>query len=405
LVQHVFREGWSEKMRLFRFLRKAENKTDRNLQKEKLEGGKSAGAVLREIVEGEMYEFGEPWQLTSESLSAVVPVLRRFDRDRNYLVIQEISKDKITVADSGLINMVNVMLKGVRKPVFVRAGTIFEGQGTQSRASGMGVVLEPRKKNSIDVFCVHASHGISASSGFLTMCDAVPRKVEDVLMSPLKSQAMIWRAAAVKGSRANVTRCPECGSFSLLQTYEAELVCMQCGFVIAPRVRSDSGGGWARRIRVGYPTESPMASHRRDNLVANLDEMTKFNRKVEEMLSKIPADLDNQVGVVVIDSHGVLGFEMFDHPGSWRAFSRSIVRNYADIIAKERAGDSLFALKADRVPGVIKGFLEKAQKLSETSVFKNRVSETSMFSGELAGEYTSMGSDVIHLILKRKAVA
>ena len=393
-------------MKLFKFLHKAENETDRNLERESLKGGKNAGAVLiRGIIEGEMYEFGEPWQLTSESLSAMVPILRTFDRDREYLVIQEIPKGKIAVTDSGRINKLNVKLKGVKKPVFVRAGTVFKGQGTQSRTSGMGVVLEPRKKNLVDVFCVHASHGISARSGFSTMIDVVPRKVEDVLASPLKSQARVWRAAAVRGFRARVTRCPECGSSRLFQTYEAELVCMQCGFLIAPVLRNDSGNRMARRIRVGDSTERPMTWRRRDNLVANLDDMRKFNRQVEELLSKVPADLDNQVGVVIIDSRGVLGLEMFDHPDSWRAFSRSIVRNYADVLAKERAGEDLFELKADRVPGAIKRFFEKAQKLSEISGFKNRISKTTIFSGELAGEYTTMRSDVIHLILKRKAIA
>lgn len=401
-------------MRLFKFLRKAENETGRNLEKENVKVGKNAGAVLiREIIEGEMYEFGKPWQLTSESLSAVVPILRRFDRDRNFLVIQEVSKDKISVTDSGQINKVNVTISGVRKPVFVRTGTIFKGQGTQSRTSGMGIVLEPGKENLIDVFCVHASHRIATHSGFLTMMDTVPRKIEDVLASPSKNQAKVWKATAIRGVRARITRCPECGSSRLLQTYEAELVCMQCGYVAAPTLRSDSDERRIRRIRVDAPlisaynrVFSPMSSwHARDNLVANLDEMAKFNQEVEEMLSKVPADLDNQVGVVIIDSRGVLGLEMFDHPDSWRAFSRSIVRNYADVLAKERAKGSLFELKTDRVPDTIKSFLEKAQGLSETSVFRNRLCETRMFSGELAGEYTTLWSDVIHLILKRKAIA
>jgi hypothetical protein len=143
----------------------------------------------------------------------------------------------------------------------------------------------------------------------------------------------------------------------------------------------------------------------RDNLVANLDEMTKFNRQVEDMLSKVPADLNNQVGIVIIDSRGVLCLEMFDHPDPWRAFSQSIVRNYADVLAKERAGEGLFELKTERIDKAIRKFLEKAEGLSENLVFKNRISETRMFSGELAGEYTTVGPDIIHLILKRKNFA
>jgi len=130
--------------------------------------------------------------------------------------------------------------------------------------------------------------------------------------------------------------------------------------------------------------------------------MSRFNEKIEEVLSKIPADLNNQVGVTIINSRGVLGLEMFNHPDSWRAFSRSIVRNYADILAKERAGDYLFELKTDRVPTAVEKFLKEAQKLSEASVVKNKLGETRMFTGKLAGEYTTLGSTVIHMILKKK---
>lgn len=397
-------------MRLFRFLRKAENETDRKLEKESIERRKSVGAFLtRELIDGEMYEFGEPWQLTSESLSAVVPILRRFDQDREYLVIQEIPKGKITVTDSGRINQVNVALKGVEKPIFVRVGTIFQGLGTQSRASGMSMVLELGKKNLVEVFCVHATHGISSLSSFAVMSTPAPRRVEDALVSRSANQTMVWRAAAVRGHRARISRCPKCGSSSLLQTYESELVCMQCGYPIPSVQRNLSNrqiNSMVRpRVRVGAPRSYSPSATLRDNLIANLKEAKEFNKQIEGMLSKIPADLENQVGVVIIDSKGVLGLEMFDHPNSWRAFSRSVVRNYADVLARERAGEGLFALRTERIPEAIRKFLEKAEGLSETPIFKNRISETGMFSGELAGEYTTMKSDVIHLMLKRKAVA
>lgn len=78
------------------------------------------------------------------------------------------------------------------------------------------------------------------------------------------------------------------------------------------------------------------------------------------------------------------------------------MRNYPDILAKKRAGDSLFELNTCKVPDAIRRFLQKAEKLFESSVFRNRISETRMFSGDLAGEYTIFGLNVIHLILKKK---
>jgi len=381
---------------MFSWIKRKENVLTKKEMSSK-EVGKSAFSVLLHELEDERYDFGEPWQLTSESLSAVVPILRRFIKERGYLVLQEISKDKIIVTDSGQIGKVNVRIKDVDKPVFVRAGTIFKGQGTQSRTSGMGMILECGKESSIDVFCVHATHSISAHLGFLTASDVVPRKVEEVLTSPSRNQSKVWASATLRKWRAPVRHCPRCGSSGLLQTYEAELVCTQCGNAISPLSINSPALQDERRMR--------FSNWVRDDLVANLGEMSKFNNKVEDFLSKVPADLENQVGIVMIDSSGMYGLEMFDHPDSWRAFSKSIVRNYADVLAKERAEEGLFALKTERIPEAIKKFLQKAYGLSETLNFKNRISETRMLSGELIGEYSVLGPDVIHLILKRKTSA
>jgi hypothetical protein len=142
----------------------------------------------------------------------------------------------------------------------------------------------------------------------------------------------------------------------------------------------------------------------RDDLTRNISEMTEFNRQIDKILSKVPADLENQVGIVMIDSKGVYGLEMFDHPDSWRAFSKSVIRNYADILAKERSGEGLFSFKAEQVPDAIKKFLQRANNLNETTNLKNHVNETRTLSGELVGEYSTIESDVIHLILKRKTM-
>ena len=67
------------------------------------------------------------------------------------------------------------------------------------------------------------------------------------------------------------------------------------------------------------------------------------------MLSKVPADIDNQVGIVIVDSRGALGLKMFDHTDSWRAFSLSILRDYADVLAKELGRKGLLALRSKRI--------------------------------------------------------
>jgi transcription initiation factor TFIIB len=60
---------------------------------------------------------------------------------------------------------------------------------------------------------------------------------------------------------SKVQRCPECGSMRLMRDYEcAEIVCMDCGFVVAAKL-TDRGPEWrafddeqrAKRARVGAP--------------------------------------------------------------------------------------------------------------------------------------------------------
>ena len=350
--------------------------------------------ILHELLEDKGYSFGEAWQLTSESLSAVVPILKATVGNRSYIVAQEIPKDRISIIDSGHIGRLRVRMADSMKPVFVRAGTIFKGQGTQSRAVTVGMCLEPEKESLVDVFCVHASHGISAESHFSMERDIAPRKVEDVLTSPTKNQSRIWLAASLRKWRAQISHCPECGSGRLMQSYDADLVCTDCGCVV-PAVSGQRNPGISLR--------SP-SDRFADNMITNLREMNEFNQRIDDMLSKVPADLEKQVGIVMIDSKGVYGLEMFDHPDSWRAFSKSVVRNYADVLAKERAGQGLFTLKVERIPEAIKEFLRKAEGLSQNSVFRNKIGETRTLSGDLIGEYSTLGQDLVHLILKRNEV-
>ena len=167
-----------------------------------------------------------------------------------------------------------------------------------------------------------------------------------------------------------------------MQNYASELFCVRCGSEI--------------------PRTTAGESFHEDNLVANLEELSGFNKKVESLLSRVPADEENQVGIVVLDSSGPLGVEMFDHPDSWRAFSKSIVRNYADVIVRERAREGPFALKTERIPEAVRRFLKQAETLKETTNSRNKISETRMLSGGLMGEYTTIGQHVVHVILKRK---
>ncbi len=77
----------------------------------------------------------------------------------------------------------------------------------------------------------------------------------------MSEEEEISAAGPIPAQPIRVQQCPECGSTRLMRDYEcAEIVCMQCGFVIATKL-TDRGPEWrafddeqrAKRTRVGAP--------------------------------------------------------------------------------------------------------------------------------------------------------
>jgi hypothetical protein len=102
------------------------------------------------------FAFAAPDRPSDQSLSCIVPILRKTSQKRQYVTYPE--TDKVLTTDSGSINRVN-MKNTSAENVFVRSGTIFEGKGTQSRALMRSAILFPGAEVALDVRCVHASHG------------------------------------------------------------------------------------------------------------------------------------------------------------------------------------------------------------------------------------------------------
>ncbi len=75
------------------------------------------------IVSEEKYgfKFGKPDRPSAESLSCILPILRKTAQVRQYVTYPE--SDQVLVHDSGSINKVN-LLNSSKENVFVRSGTI-----------------------------------------------------------------------------------------------------------------------------------------------------------------------------------------------------------------------------------------------------------------------------------------
>lgn len=305
--------------------------------------------------------FGDPWRLSEKAVSVVVPILRVGAGERNYVLLEEV-KDKVKITDTGSIGRAKVENKS-DKNVFMRKGVLLEG-ATQSRGVVSGTVIPPQKTLDVEIQCVYASKGIMAGAAF-DVAGIAPREVEKSFVHR-RSQGATWSA---------------------VNRYTAS----------------------AGRVASGYASEG-FSLHRvsPDNLIGVMTSTQKFREDVEKVLEKVPGDLINQVGIAVLDINGVVGVEVFDHPDSWRAFSKSIIRNYGDDLAKEQEA-GLFEIKMENVVAAVRNFLSKLSKAKRVPIHgwaaanKSWVSETYALEDEdVVGEYTALSGETIHLIGSRK---
>ena len=292
-------------------------------------------------------ELGEPWKIP-KTLTVAIPILRHRYSERKYRLLQEV-KDEVEIKDSGSISKA-ILKNRSGSPVFVRKGTLLKGQ-TQERGVTFGMVVLPFLEKEIEVRCVHASKPIRMGANLKPSRHLAPRPVMTAFYARAPSQSYTWSMVAHATSSLS-------------------------------------------RLTAGGPSQIQML----DDLVGAL-ETSRFKEEVEKVLEKIPADLNDQVGIAIIDIKGVVGVEIFDHPDSWRALSKSIVRQYADVLTET---SELFEIKKEKAVEVLMNFLAEIRKAEKEKIHQDRNTETFLIKGEkIAGEYTTLDGKTIHLIASR----
>ena len=315
--------------------------------------GMSVIESVRRILED--YEIGEPWKLT-KGAGFVVPILGRPPfPDRNYLLLQEVL-DQVKFKDTGGIGGVGVSNRSGSN-VFLRKGTMLKGVGTQSRSPVAGVVLEPIDEMiKVPVDCIHASHGIRAGAAFRAT-GVTPHTV----YADLGQQSRTWASISNYSARAS-----------------------------------------AGAMRAGGRSADFMASLSSDALVDVEESVGKFRDEVDDLLKQIPGDHIHQVGMAVFDLKGVLGVEVFDHPDSWHAFSKSIIRSYSEVLTEEIA--DIYEIKMDVADPILRAFLLKASDAERKLVTSNKVSKIWALTSEgVDGELAEVEGREIHLVLSKSA--
>ncbi len=145
---------------------------------------------LKNIADGRFgYKLGDPWKYSDESLGVVVPILRENSPERNYVTMYEVLKE-LNIQDTGKIDQLDLQNKsGIA--IFIRAGTIFTG-GTQNRAAQHSGIFS-HEKETINVRCVNASHGIRKGEE-MVFGDIAPPSVTRNLMS--RDQHSVWNSVS-----------------------------------------------------------------------------------------------------------------------------------------------------------------------------------------------------------------
>lgn len=299
--------------------------------------------------------LGDPW--SSGDGTVVVPVITKGKRGRNYVLIEEV-KDRMDIKDSGSISKVEIKNR-TDGPVFIRSGTMLEGKGTQSRMPTASIIIMPKETPVIiDVNCIHASHHISAGSSF-RVGGSAPMRVLSASMSTAREhrQHATWGAVS---------------------TYSCSL---------------NSGAQNSQNFRaVGGGTT--------DNLI---DATDRFKEDVDKLISGMPIQAANQVGMIVLDMEGIVGMEMFDSPESWHAVCKDVARRYAEKITKKLT-ETWFKLDQEKMTKLIDGFMQQVRDARKNKVHEDGPAATFTFqAADYVGEVVRMGDTMIYMVAVRKS--
>lgn len=302
------------------------------------------------------FKWGKPSRLNDRAMGIVVPIIREGKGKRDYVTLEE-SKNKVDIKDSGSISEVTVKSRA-DKPVFMRGGTLLKGQGTQPRVVTCGTVVMPEKEETIKrgrvavpvpVACVQSSHPIVTGSRFLVSDSHAPMLFMGALRGGKTSQSRVWAGVS----------------------------------------------SFAASARAGGVTETS------DNLISTMEQVDRFKGDINKIIDQVPATED-QIGMVVLDDKGVVGIELFDHPGSWKALVKSIVKSYAEVLGREDK-NNIFEVKLERIIPAVKRFWEKLKSCKDGEIlFESGGAKTVSFKGDgIAGEYTVLNGEHIHAIATR----
>lgn len=295
---------------------------------------------IREEKDG--FSFDQPWRLGEKSLGVIIPIIRKSQEKRDYIVFAEARQ--IKVEDTGQIDYVFVQNNEV-KPLLISRGEIFRGK-TQERAAIHDHIIKSKQGLRVAVRCIHQSRSISHGAE-MKYGGRTPYAVNYV------SQSQTWKSASEMANSMNVARTE-----------------------------------WSSNTNTDFLGSS-------DDLVGTLDNLTDA---MKEAFKKIPY-VKNQVGAAFFSGNEMSGMDVYDLPKSWDAIKKDVVeKEGASFLKKDNA--EMFSFKPEKGRKLIKEHL--SADFEEKEIYNREYKLIELRSSKLIGEAIEFQNKVIHLTFWKK---
>lgn len=392
----------------------------------------SASGILSVLAAESLgYSFGKPDRPSDTSLACILPILRETSIQRSYVTLPE--TEKLILSDSGSIYKVNVKNTS-RDNIFLRSGTIFQGKSTQSRALTRSAVVFPGEEVSLDVRCVHQSHGID-SGGKFSYGGITPLSVDAAFYDrgyrPRDQQTM-WSAVRDATTRMSASRGVRAASSSssrrVMQSrapFRASSASLgRHSFTSdTPLLKSsvsrlfNDGTSFSANLMdsavddAAVETGEVAAGSMPDAFSAGSDnlkqEFDAFARSFDSVLSKARLH-DHQVGLALITETGCKTVELFDVPLSWEAIHKDAVKRMGTELLRGPDNTSVFEYKPENAVNAVKKVLGLDYKLAriwehKPSNGEPHVAIFSLTASRYVGEVVEIGGQLMHLVLLEMA--
>ena len=348
--------------------------------------------------EKDNFILDEAWRLNEDSLSVIVPVLRKSKAKRSYITFAE-AKD-VKVEDTGQIDYVYVT-NNEEKPLLISRGEIFRGK-TQERASVHGAIIKAGKGMRVAVRCIHRSKGIN-SGAEMKYGGRVPSDID------LSNQQSAWNSVTAHYSALRgefiAEGAPMLGNIRAHNVHMGTLKhhvdnssYTVSNSTVSPDMVADNNNEELDMDMFNQERNRDIGAS--DDLVNTLDDMSDM---IKEMLKKIPP-IKNQVGAIFLVENAVKGLDIYDLPDSWKSVKEDVVaKEGSDYLKKEDT--NIFEFKPEKVKQLIGKklggtFEEKViYDTKDMKIIEVREVVDDTKKTRLCGEAVEFNNKIIHLTM------